>query len=326
MNQTSKIESRLSLERIEAASRTIDPAFLNTPQFLSNPLSEQCDTGVILKVETVNPIRSFKGRGADLFISSLEPNSQNLVCASTGNFGQALVYCAKKRRIRTTVFAAQNINPFQVQCLHSLEAELRLGGKDFDEAKEFAQAFVQERGGRFVEDGRELAIAEGAGTMAIELCRWPKTINFLLVPLGNGSLLAGLGRWMKAKSPNTRIIGVCSVGAPAMQLSWREGRLIQTKEASTIADGLGVRNPIPEALVDLKPLVDEVLLVDDETLIRAMQLIFVHHGIITEPAGVAGLAAVLAFRHRFQNSVVATPICGGNLSPDRIRRWLLSAN
>lgn len=326
MNQASKIVSRLSLERIELASRSIDPAFLNTPQFLSEPLSEQCNTRLILKVETVNPIRSFKGRGADFFVSGLEPNSSTLVCASTGNFGQALTYCARKRKIRTTVFAAQAANSFQVQCLRGLEADVRLGGQDFDEAKEFAQAFVQERGGRFVEDGKELAISEGAGTMAIELCRWPKTINFLLVPLGNGALLAGVGRWMKEKSPNTRIIGVCSVGAPSMQLSWREDRPIRTKTVSTIADGLGVRNPVPEALCDLKPLVDEILLVDDETLIRAMQLLFVHHGLITEPAGVAGLAAALAFKHRFQNSVVATPICGGNLSPDRIRRWLLAAS
>ncbi len=326
MNQAAnKIESRLSVERIEAASLSIDPAFLNTPQFISEPLSAQCSTSMILKVETVNPIRSFKGRGAELFVSGLAPNSSNLVCASTGNFGQAIAYAARKRKFRATVFAAQNANSFQVQCLRALGADVRLGGQDFDEAKEFAQEFVRERGGCFVEDGRELAISEGAGTIGVELSRWPKPINFVLVPLGNGALLAGIGRWMKAKSPTTRIIGVCTVGAPAMQLSWREGRPVSTKSASTIADGLSVRVPVSEALTDLKPLVDEILLVDDETLIRAMQLLFVHHGIISEPAGVAGLAAALEYKHRFQNAIVATPICGGNLSPDRIRRWLLPA-
>jgi threonine dehydratase len=318
----SKIESRLSLERIEAASRSIDSAFLNTPQFLSGPLSEQWNTDLILKVETVNPIRSFKGRGADLFVSGMAANSNTLVCASTGNFGQAIAYSARKRKLRVIVFAAQTANSFHVQNMRSLGAEVRLGGQDFDEAKELAQAFVKEYGGRFVEDGRELAISEGAGTIGLELCRWPRPINFILVPLGSGALLSGIGRWMKAKSPMTRIIGVCTVGAPAMQLSWREGKPVPGRSASTIADGLAIRVPVQEALTDLKQLVDEVLLVDDESLIRAMQLLFLYHGLVTEPAGVAGLAAALAFKHRFQNAVVAAPICGGNLSPDRIRRWL----
>jgi threonine dehydratase len=322
---TNKIESRLSLERIEAASRSIASAFLNTPQFLSETLSEQCSSDLILKVETVNPIRSFKGRGADFFVSNVTPNSNTLVCASTGNFGQAIAYSARKRKFRVIVFAAQSANSFHVQCMRALGAEVRLGGQDFDEAKEFAQAYARQHGGCFVEDGRDVAISEGAGTIGLELCRWPRPINFVLIPLGNGALLSGIGRWIKSKSPMTRIIGVCTVGAQAMQLSWREGKPVSTKSASTIADGLAVRVPIPEVLTDLKSLVDEVLLVDDETLIRAMQLLFVYHGLVTEPAGVAGLAAALAFKHRFQNSIVATPICGGNLSPDRIRRWLLPA-
>jgi len=327
MNETSGIKatSRLSLERIEAASASIDPAFLNTPQFISGQLSDHVGTQVILKVETVYPVRSLRGRGADFFVAGLGANIPQLVCASAGNFGQAIAYSAKKRGLRTMVFAAQNASPLKIQQMRSLGVDLRLGGRDFDEAKEFAQAFVQQRGGLFIEDGREPAFAEGAGTIGSELCRWPGGVNCVIAPLGNGSLLAGIGRWIKAKSPKTRVIGVCVVGAPAMELSLREGRLVSTKEVATIADGIAVRVPVPEALADLKPVVDQVLLVDDEALIQAMQLLFVHHGIVAEPAGVVGLAAVLAHKHRFLNMTVATPICGGNLSPDRIRRWLVPA-
>lgn len=323
--QGTQATSRLSLERIEKASSFIDPAFLNSPQFISAPLSEHCGTKVVLKVETINPVRSFKGRGAELFVSGLGANTPQLVCASAGNFGQAIAYSARKKNLRTMVFAAQNANPLKIQQMRDLGVETRLGGRDFDEAKEFAQAFVQQRGGLFIEDGKEAAFAEGAGTIATELCRFPGGLNCILAPLGNGGLLAGIGRWVKAKSPKTRVIGVCVVGAPAMELSLREGRVVTTKEVATIADGIAVRVPVPEALNDLRPVVDQVLLVDDEALIQAMQLLFVYHGIVAEPAGVVGLAAILAHKHRFLNMTISTPICGGNLSPDRIRRWLVPA-
>ena len=315
-------EVRLCVDKIEAAERGIDPVFLGTPQFVSEPLSEQTGARVILKVETVNPIRSFKGRGAELFLSSVT-DMPRLVCASAGNFGQALAYSARKRNLAVIIFAAETANPLKVERMRKLGADVRLAGQDFDAAKECALSFTQKNGGCFVEDGREPAISEGAGTIAVELCRWPNPIDCVLVPLGNGALLAGIGTWMKSKSPKTRIIGVCASGAPSMALSWRERKPQSTASVSTIADGIGVRVPVPEALVHLERVVDEILLVEDETLIETMRLIFKHHGLVTEPAGVAGLAAFMNCKDRFQGMTVATPLCGGNLTSEQICRWLL---
>lgn len=314
--------SRLSLENIERSSLLIDPVFLNTPQFQSDSLSRRLEMEVVLKVETVNPIRSFKGRGADFLVACLPAEPQTLVCASAGNFGQGLAYAAGKRSFRVVVFAAQSANPLKVERMRELGAEVRLFGSDFDQAKEEARRFAEHTRARFIEDGREPQIAEGAGTIAVELCRSVKRLETLLIPLGDGALVAGIGRWMKTHSPSTRIVGVCAAGAPAMATSWREGKLRSTETTSTIADGIATRVPVPESLLNLAGLMDEVLLVEDKSLVEAMRLVFSHHGLVIEPAGAAGLAAAITYKERFRGSRVATPLCGGNLTSEQIRRWL----
>jgi threonine dehydratase len=314
--------NRISLEQIEKASRSIDPIFLNSPQFESETIGGELGLRLVLKVETVNPLRCFKGRGADFFVSTLPADSPPLVCASAGNFGQGMAYAARKRGLSLTVFAAETANPLKLDRMRQLGADVRLAGSDFDAAKDHARAFARDRGSVFVEDGRETPITEGAGTIAVELCAWRDPIDFLLVPLGNGALLAGIGRWMRAHSPNTQLIAVCATAAPSMALSLRSGEVRTTESAVTIADGIAVRVPVPESLDHLVGMFDDILLVDDAAMIAAMQLVFRHHGLVVEPAGIAGLAAAMVYRERFQKSVIATPLCGGNLTAAQIAEWL----
>jgi threonine dehydratase len=305
-------EHRLSLERIETAARTIDPVFLNTPQFESESLSDDLGMRLILKVEIVNPIRSFKGRGTDFLVSNLPADSPALVCASAGNFGQGLAYAARKRGLQVVIFAAETANAFKLDRMRNLGAEVRLVGHDFDAAKEHAHAFAEQTGACYIEDGREPAIAEGAGSIAVELCRWKDAFDFLLVPLGNGALFAGVGRWMKAHSPATRMVAICATGAPSMALSIREGTVRCTDEANTIADGIAVRIPVPEALEDLRDVVDDVVLVEDNAILEAMRFVLRCHGLFLEPAGAAGVAAAMVFREKFRGGRVATLLTGGN--------------
>jgi len=277
---------------------------------------------LVLKVETINPIRNFKGRGTDFFVSQLAADSRTLVTASAGNFGQGMAYAARKRGRPLIVFAAETANSLKLDRMRELGADVRLAGIDFDAAKQHAREFAVETAAQFVEDGREPAITEGAGTIAFELCQWPATFDFALVPLGNGALLGGIGHWLKAHSPKTRVIGVCANGAPSMANSLRRGVAESTPSIATIADGIGVRVPVPEALVDLASVVDEVVLVSDDSMIEAMQLIFRLHGLLVEPAGVAGIAAALTYPDRFRGGLIATPLCGGNLTAEQIREWL----
>ena len=122
---------RLSLDRISEAARCIDPVFLDSPQFLSEPLSEQLGCRLTLKIETLNPIRSFKGRGADFFVEHLVRRGESgpLVCASAGNFGQGLAYACRKRGIALTVYAARNANPLKVERMRARGADARAFGR-----------------------------------------------------------------------------------------------------------------------------------------------------------------------------------------------------
>jgi len=164
-----------------------------------------------------------------------------------------------------------------------------------------------------------------AGPIALELGRMDERLDAIFVPLGNGSLINGIGTWFKQFSPATWVIGVCAEGAPAMELSWRAGKPVSTESAATIADGIGVRVPVPEALVAMRATVDEVMLVSDEEILEAMRMLLLETGLAVEPAGAAGLAAIAKRRSELVEQRVATPICGGNLTEDQIRRWLTSA-
>jgi len=314
--------NRISLEQIEKASRSIDPVFLHSPQFESESIGGELGIRLILKVETVNPLRCFKGRGPDFFVSGLYRTTPPLVCASAGNFGQGMAYASRKRGFTLTVFASETANALKLERMRQLGADVRLAGSDFDDAKDHARAFARGRGAVFVEDGRETPIAEGAGTIAVELCAWRRPFDFLLVPLGNGALFAGIAHWMRAHSPTTQLIAVCAAAAPSMEVSLRAGVVRPTATADTIADGIAVREPVPESLDHLAGMFDDIVLVDDLALIAAMQMVFRHHGLVVEPAGVAGLDAATVYRARFQNATVATPLCGGNLTPEQIKKWL----
>ena len=312
----------ISPDRIAEARNTIDPVFTSTPQFVSEPLTDLLGLRLLVKVECVNPIRSFKGRGADWFLHTLDQDG-DLVCASAGNFGQGLAYAARRRSRKLTVFAAETANPLKVARMRALGADVKLEGRDFDAAKDAAREHARSAGAIFVEDGAIPAIAEGAGTIAAELSDWPEPIDAVIVPLGNGALINGIGAWMRARSPKTRVIGVCPEGAPSMYLSWLEGRAVSTETADTVADGIAVRVPIPESVELMRTLVDEVFTIGEDHIVAAMRICFEHLGLVVEPAGAAGIAGCLAHRTELAGSIVATPLAGGNLAPADVDRYLL---
>jgi threonine dehydratase len=309
---------RLSLESTKAAMQTIPPEFLHTPQFICEPLSDVLGATIILKIETLNPIRSFKGRGAAHFVSSLEPDAQ-LVCASAGNFGQAMAYACRTRNINLTVYASLNANPLKLERMRALGANVVLYGQDFDAAKLEAKRYAAQIGAYMVEDGLEPLISEGAGTIGLEL----SSLEFdaVLLPLGNGALLNGVARYLKEHT-QAEVIAVCASGAPSMLESWQTQTLIRHDSISTIADGIGVREPIWEAVQDMNGIVDDGLLVTDASILEAMKLLHLHASLVVEPSGAAGLAALLENKARFAGTRVATVICGGNLTAEQIGQWL----
>jgi threonine dehydratase len=322
-----KPDHRIRLDAIVEALSIIDPVFLNSPQYRCEPLNDALGCDVTLKLETANPIRSFKGRGGSFLVTSRHQSGafkgRRVVGASAGNWGQALAYACRAIGQPITMFASVNANPLKIDMMKSLGAEMVLQGEDFDAAKLAARKFAQETGGVQLEDGFDVEASEGAGTIAVELMRDAQPPDVVLVPLGNGAMLTGMARWIKAVRPETQVIGVQSRGADAMEKSWRSKTVLEAASVDTIADGIGVRIPVPEALADMQGIVDDVVLVDDNTIIAAMKLFYQKAGLLVEPSGAAGLAAVLEYQSRFKAARVATVVCGGNVTEQQVQQYII---
>jgi threonine dehydratase len=250
------------------------------------------------------------------------PPGAVLVCASAGNFGQAMAYACRARGAHLIVFAAEQANPLKIERMRAFGAEVRLEGADFDSAKLAAKQFAASQQLPFIEDSLDPATGEGAATIGLELLRWPEPIDAMLIALGNGALITGIGRWAKSRAPHTQIIAVAASGAPAMVESWQSGRIVEYPTIDTIADGIGVRIPVPEAVRDMDGTVDDALLVADTSILHAMRLLHEHLGLVVEPSGAVGIAALLQHPYRFRDQTIATVICGGNLTPQQMKDWL----
>ena len=310
----------LSAAEIEKASATIDPAYRDTPLVSETALDALLNVKLSLKVECLNPIRSFKGRGADLFVASL-PDEQKIVCASAGNFGQGIARAGGHRGHTVTVFAAETANPVKIEAMRRFGADVRLEGADFDAAKLAARDYAEAEKAIFVEDGAEAAIAEGAGTIGYEITKAGVKPDAMLIPLGNGALATGIGAWLKHVDPKIEVTCVVAAGAPSMKLSFDHNRMMTTPSADTIADGIAVREPVPYALECMQSTVDDVVAVKDATIIEAMRLIHQHLGLAVEPAGAAGVAALLEDKARWRGKNIATVLCGSNMTPAQMKEW-----
>lgn len=307
------ISSDVNVANIEKAAKLIDPVFRDSPQYIDEQLCAALGRRVVIKVETANPIRSFKGRGADFLFGQLDKR-RHIVCSSAGNFGQAMAYAGRKRGMKVEVFVSSDVNPVKLTRMKSLGAEVKLVEGDGEVAKQKARSYAEQQAERiFIEDGENAAITEGAGTIGLELLKGD-SVDTIVAPVGDGALITGIGLWVKEHSPKTKIVGVCASGSPAMAESWRAGRVIASEKTDTIADGIAVRAPIARSVDRMRNVVDQMVLVDDAQMLQAMRLAAATLGLILEPAGAAGLAAIQS--HSIGGDVLATVLTGSNIHPD----------
>ena len=232
-------ETRLDTARIQAARRVIDPVFLDTPLYRCEALEPGLGCTVSIKLETANPVRSFKARGTEVVASLLAGNgSRAVVCASAGNLGQALAWSGRGRGLDVTVVASRFAPAAKLDRIRALDARLELVDGDFDMARERAAAIARYDGIRLVEDSLDIETCEGAATIGLELVDTVPSFDAVLIALGGGALATGVGHVVKALAPEVEVICIQPFGAPAMTHSWRQRRVVTTDSTSTIADGV----------------------------------------------------------------------------------------
>ncbi|MFL5714792.1 MAG: threonine/serine dehydratase [Chloroflexota bacterium] len=289
---------------IRAAHAAIDPAFTHSPQYVHDGLSARLGVPVVVKVETANPIRSFKGRGTWTAVTRLAGEGRialdrPVVCASAGNFGQGVAYAARALGVPAVVFTSVQANPGKIARMRALGADVISVGEDFDTAREGSEAYAADHDAELLVDGDDVRISTGAATLAVEMTDAvaaghlpaPAVIS---VPVGNGALINGIGAWLRATAPGCRVVGVQAERAAAMTLSFRQGRPIDTDAAATYADGIASRVAIPRAVELMAGRVDEMRTVSEDALHAAQAVLTEELGITVEGAAAASWAGLLA--------------------------------
>ena len=320
-------ETRLDTARIRAARRVIDPVFLGTPLYRCEGLEPVLGCAVSIKLETANPVRSFKARGTEVVASQLAGHgSKAVVCASAGNLGQALAWSGRGRGLDVTVVASRFVPAAKLDRIRALDARLDLVDGDIEVARERAAAVARHDGSRLVEDSLDIETCEGAATIGLELAEAGPSFDAVLIALGGGALATGVGHVLKAVVPEVEVICVQPAGAPAMTHSWRQRRVVTTESTDTIADGVADRRPIPAVLDDLLLVADDAVLVSEASIIAGMRMLLGHAGLVVEPSAALGVAAVLEDRDRFAGRHVVTIVCGSNVDVDAYHRWVGAAS
>jgi threonine dehydratase len=319
------LKTRFDLDRIGAARRVIDPMFLDTPLYRCDALGRQLGCAVSIKLETANPVRSFKARGTERVASLLSDQGREaVVCASAGNLGLALGWSGRRRGLDVTVLASRWAPAAKLDRIRELDVALELVDGDFEMARERAASVAQRRGVRLVEDSLDIETCEGAATIGLELASRASSFDAVLIALGGGAMATGVGYVLKTLAPGIEVLCVQPRGAPAMTRSWHERRVITTDSTDTIADGVAGRYPIPAVLDDLLQVTDDAVLVHEASIVAGMRMLLDHAGLVVEPSAALGVAAILEDPDRFAGRHVVTIVCGSNVDLDAYHRWVRS--
>ena len=313
-----------TLADVYAARRALAGYLAPTPLVRFPGLCRALGCEAYLKLENLQPIGAFKIRGGLYLMSRLTPAEREagVITASTGNHGQSVAYAADAHGVRAIVAVPRGANALKVEAMRGLGAEVIQTGRDFDEAREWAEAETRTKGYRYVHPANEPDLIAGVGTISLEILEALPQVEAILVPVGGGSCLAGQAVVAKALKPTVRLIGVQAEGAPAVTLSWRARRVIETPEADTFAEGLQTRVPFLLTLGLILAHADEMVLVSEAEIRRAMLLLLETTRQVAEAAGAAPVAAALRLREQLAGKTVCLILSGSNIPLDALRRLL----
>jgi threonine dehydratase len=297
--------------------RYLDP----TPLIASPLLSERLGCDIFLKCENLQPIGAFKIRGGLYLMSRLtdDERERGVVTASSGNHGQSIAFAARQFGVRAAVYAPERGNPDKIAAMRRLGAEVVLVGRDFDESREAAEERANRDGLRYIHSANEPDLISGVGTYALEILDVLPDVDTVIVPIGAGSGVCGTATVMKTVNPAIRVIGVQTEGMPVVERSWRSGELLSFEEGHTFAEGMATRVAFELPLRIIGDLVDDIRLVSDRDICRAIVELVEGAHIVAEGAGAAALAAARQIKHDLAGQKVALIVSGGNITLDTFR-------
>jgi threonine dehydratase len=305
------------------ARRQIKPYLKPTPLLSYPSLGQLMGCFISVKHENHLPTGAFKVRGGVNLISQLshEECRRGVIAASTGNHGQSVSYAAQLFGVQAIICVPEAANPAKVESMKHLGAEIRVHGRDFDEAREYCERLAESRGYRYIHSGNEPLLIAGVATASLEVVEEQPETEVLLVALGGGSGAAGACIAAKAINPKLQVVAVQSEAAPAAYRSWKSRQLLED-QMSTWAEGLQTRTAFELPQRILWERLDDFVLVSEQQLREATRLMIEKTRNLVEGAGAAPLAAALKLKDRLKAKRIALICSGGNLSLDQLREIL----
>jgi threonine dehydratase len=314
--RTSDTPHGVTLADIEAARELLRGVIRETPTRLAGALSDLAGGPVYVKCENLQRAGSFKIRGAYTRISRLgaEKCAKGVVAASAGNHAQGVALAAQMLGIKATVFMPDGAALPKERATRGYGAEVRFAGTTVDEALVTAREFAAETGAVLIHPFDHVDVVAGQGTLGLEILDQVPDVKTILVCTGGGGLLAGTAVGVKAKRPDVRVIGVQASGAAAYPASLAAGHPIALSSMATMADGIAIARPgdVPFELV--RRLVDDVVTVSEDSLSGALLHLLERLKLVVEPAGAAGVGALIDQPTAYETPVVAV-LSGGNVDP-----------
>jgi len=285
-----------------------------TSLVFSDTFSQLTGSKVYLKNEFEQKTGSFKLRGAYYKIKNLteDEKSKGVVAASAGNHAQGVALASAMEKINCTIVMPRNASPAKVAATKEYGAEVVLEGKNYDESWIKAQEIAKTSGAQIIHAFDDPQIIAAQGVIGLEIMEQLTDVDEIYVPIGGGGLAAGILIAVKTKNPNVKIIGVESKSFPSMKNSLDSGNLETVDGGFTVADGISVRTPGKQTFEIIRDMIDKIVLVDDEEIIKTIFLLMERSKVVVEPAGAAGLAYLVSKKPSPGKNVVPI-LCGGNV-------------
>jgi threonine dehydratase len=320
------VKLMVTLQSIKDARKAIAPFIKCTPLVQSQFLTTFCGCPLFLKLENQQITSSFKPRGVFNKLLNLSSEEQNrgIITASAGNHGQAVAYAAQKLGYYARVVVPTHTPKVKIDGIKKYGADLVLFGDNYDEAERKAKELAREDGCAYISPYNDERIIAGHGTIGLEVLEALPDVDVVMVPLGGGGLLSGISIAVKSIKPDVQVIGVQSKASPVMYESLKAGRIVAVEKAgNSVAEGLsGNVGPITFGIV--QKYVDRVVLVEEETLRKAVYLLWVHDQQVVEGSGAAAVAPVIENIPLFKGKRVVSVVTGGNIDSDLFQNILAS--
>ena len=304
----------ISYDDVVNAQKTQDGVIRKTSLTFSDTFTQLTGSKVYLKNEFEQKTGSFKLRGAYYKIKTLseEERKNGVVAASAGNHAQGVAFASALEKIKCTIVMPKNASPAKVAATRGYGATVVLEGKNYDESSAKAQEIASSTGATIIHAFDDPQIIAAQGVIGLEIIEQLPDVDEIYVPIGGGGLVSGVLTAVKSKNPNVKIIGIQSKSFPSMKNSLDSGNIETVDGGFTIADGISVKTPGKRTFEIIKKQIDEIVLVDDDEIIKTMFLLMERAKCVIEPAGAIGLAYLISKKPSPGKKVVPI-LCGGNV-------------